>query len=387
MSETLLDAIGVLTSIQRWNLMPRVEVWSEAENIAYYTHLAYGISKLMNLDKEAISSILFRCLLKSFNKHYLSDIVVSTRESIKEIEYHAWEKIVDEAADISARLFPREIQKLVYGFMDYEGSYQSTEKEISEDIILFCQYESAKEECKINKSIYKTPQYDDKLAEIEKKTQGLKSKKSRYEEIYSWYNDSKFKKYINLIRQTKFVRRWNRINRTIESTVLAHTFVVSILAIIFSTLYKFDNGEKDDDLIYGSVLKALFHDIPESLTGDIITPVKSIIDNHVKIKWNGIEKLIIKKNFLAIAPTNIREDIEKYRVLADIGNPELFSFHSLVKECDRLALVMECLFERKAGKIGDEMSRAYEKYIALLQNSEWPRIREFTSQLLFDYPK
>ena len=83
MSDSLIDALGVLISIQRWNLMPRAEIWTEAENIGYYTHLAYAISRRQNFSDEMSHHVLLRCLLKSFNKHYLSDIPVDSREVVK----------------------------------------------------------------------------------------------------------------------------------------------------------------------------------------------------------------------------------------------------------------------------------------------------------------
>lgn len=77
--------------------------------------------------------------------------------------------------------------------------------------------------------------------------------------------------YLSLIRNLKHVRRWNRMNRFIESSVLAHTFLVALLALMFS-LNREDQfvDETGVDPHYHSILLALFHDATEIRTGDIL---------------------------------------------------------------------------------------------------------------------
>ena len=43
--ESLVCALRTLMTLQRWNFMPKIETWVEAENIAYVTHIAYVIAK------------------------------------------------------------------------------------------------------------------------------------------------------------------------------------------------------------------------------------------------------------------------------------------------------------------------------------------------------
>ncbi|MGA9108898.1 MAG: hypothetical protein ACLPSL_05660 [Smithella sp.] len=43
MKDTLVDAITSLFMIQRWNFLPRVETWVEAENVAYSAHIGFAL--------------------------------------------------------------------------------------------------------------------------------------------------------------------------------------------------------------------------------------------------------------------------------------------------------------------------------------------------------
>ena len=90
MAESFFESIRELLSIQRWNFVPRTDDWSEAENIAYHTHLALALSVCCAQNQNDTTRILYRCLLKSFNKHRLSDIPISTRDAIKNINEPTW---------------------------------------------------------------------------------------------------------------------------------------------------------------------------------------------------------------------------------------------------------------------------------------------------------
>ena len=191
--------------------------------------------------------------------------------------------------------------------------------------------------------------------------------------------------YIKAIRNLKYLRRWNRINRSIESNVLSHTYVVTLLTLMFTWMH-----EKNDDFGIEALQRALFHDVPEALTGDIITPVKDIIKREyptVKDLWTAIEDALARNPIKKLigASSNLSKYIDKNHLLEDVSDKEKDSASSLVKDCDRMALAIECIQEDLVAKIPLEMSRAYPDYLEDLQNSEWPHIREFAAKLATRY--
>jgi|GEM_PF-2313844 len=57
----------------------------------------------------------------------------------------------------------------------------------------------------------------------------------------------------------------------------------------------------------------------------------------------------------------------------------------LVKDCDMLALVLECLLEKVSGRLVGEMVPACSKYLNDLQNSEWSHVREFCTRVSVEF--
>jgi putative hydrolase of HD superfamily len=146
-----------------------------------------------------------------------------------------------------------------------------------------------------------------------------------------------------------------------------------------------------------AMLRALFHDIPESLTGDVITPVKDKINKvqrniDLKVKedvvttWDKVEDTLVE-DFVNKIPVNLKKDIETKELLKGLDGPEAYTVDSLVRECDRLALIIECLFEKEYGLQVREMNTAYDDYVKRLQNSEWTAMREYAVTLLLDFPR
>ncbi|MCE1188982.1 MAG: HD domain-containing protein [Ignavibacteria bacterium] len=391
MATTLLEALATIMSLKRWNLMPQVETWMESENIAYYTHIAFAIAKdELNLTNSEIEILLTRCLLKSFSKHTLSDVSVSSRNIIRQIDSDLWKHLINETARHSAALFPRLISGTLEKYLTYEGHYESLNsgvsletKDLIEELISYCQYKVAMEECSYNMVVFNTPRYKKIYADLQDEINKINPDYLiRFEKSFNSLKD-----YFDTIRHLKYLRRWNTINRSIESTVMGHTFVVAVFALLFSHLSREQKAaELDNEFIYSALLRALFHDVPESLTGDIITPVKEIIDKKRPNTIELVEEKLVAE-FIATVPEPVRKELVRLNLLVDFNDRDLFSVDSLVRTCDQMALVLECLFERRQGSRIVHMEKAYEANIVKLQNSEWPCVREYANELLLDYPK
>ena len=387
MRDTLVSALSTLSSLQRWNFLPRVETWVESENIAYMAHMGYAIAKTsLGFNEEQISILLTRILLKSFNKHYLSDIPVHSREILKNLDDgKIWEELVKEAAHKTSKLFPRskKVSLNYYKYLSHNGEYYQdiTLKEKIEELVKYLQYKTAYEECSINSQIYKN-YYEEIIKEIENKINKLNSRET-FEEGYKILEN-----YFYIIKKLKYIRRWNRINRLIESSVLTHTFIVSFLVMFFSDLSENEIKENNEEKNFRlkAILKAMFHDVPESLSGDLISPVKQALEKISPNAWKKVEKDLIEKQIIKKASEAIKQDFDTYKLLDELNDKDPYSIDSLVKYCDKLALVIECVFEKNRGMMADEMTIAFHNYINDLQNSEWRYIREFTRRIAVEFP-
>ncbi|HTW90334.1 MAG TPA: YfbR-like 5'-deoxynucleotidase [bacterium] len=389
MADTFVSAIGDLMRLQRWNVKPRVVFWNEAENVAYTAHVAYALGRIRGMSTTQLEHVLARTLLKSLNKHYLSDVLVDTRDELRKLDPEIWRRLVDKAADVTAALFPRDMLDYAKGYMTLDGNYgeqdgklePSRKKEI-EELITFAQYKVAIRECETNRHV-DPGRYVSAIRHIKTKISRIEGR-SELENSYK-----KIGAYVHQVENLKHLRRWNLLNRAVETSVLGHTFIVGLLALTVARQCKSvveANAHANVSPFLEAILRALFHDVPEAVTGDIVTPVKEIINTLNPKIVERLEKNMTK-DFVATLPGLMKRDVEDYNLLKELDDRKPYSVSSLVKACDRLALVLECLFETETGQVSTEMTSAYGSYITELQNSEWPPIRELCTRILLEHPR
>jgi putative hydrolase of HD superfamily len=83
---------------------------------------------------------------------------------------------------------------------------------------------------------------------------------------------SNLRNFIDLCGQLRFQTRWSHIHRVPKTSVLGHMLVVALLSYLFSL--EIGGCAKRR---YNNFFTGLFHDLPEVLTRDIISPVKRSI--------------------------------------------------------------------------------------------------------------
>lgn len=77
----------------------------------------------------------------------------------------------------------------------------------------------------------------------------------------------------NLCGQLRFQKRWSQTPRIPETSVLGHMFIVACYGYFFSVVLGACKARRQNDFFTG-----LFHDLPELLTRDIISPVKRSVE-------------------------------------------------------------------------------------------------------------
>jgi putative hydrolases of HD superfamily len=82
-----------------------------------------------------------------------------------------------------------------------------------------------------------------------------------------------YKKFIDLCGQLRFQIRWANLHRIPKTSVLGHSLFVAISSYLLSL--QINAGKKR---CYNNYFTGLFHDLPEVLTRDIISPVKRSIE-------------------------------------------------------------------------------------------------------------
>ena len=144
--------------------------------------------------------------------------------------------------------------------------------------------------------------------------------------------------FINLCGQLRFQRRWARVPRIPETTVLGHMLLVANMVFLHNMDVK-----ADDERIYRDYFTALFHDLPEVLTKDVITPIKTSIDGLDGL-LSEYEKEMMSEAVLPLLP---KEWHEEFRSL--VADPFDGPGGREIKVCDHLAAYMEAHVSERYG--------------------------------------
>lgn len=111
--------------------------------------------------------------------------------------------------------------------------------------------------------------------------------------------------FLMRIEQLRFQTRWNQTPRVPHTSVLGHCFFVAIITLLL---------ERETDVkmcpkrIYNNFFSALFHDLPESVTRDIISPVKQATDDLPSVV-KKIEDQIVKKELVPLMEDFYKDEI------------------------------------------------------------------------------
>ncbi|MEA2066440.1 MAG: YfbR-like 5'-deoxynucleotidase [Thermotogota bacterium] len=353
----LMELATNLFTMFRWNNTPTMLRTNEAENAFASAQFALLMSNLARESSMSINEkeLLERIVLKELPKCVLSDISVDTKLLIRDLDPEKWNAVYNSAVSEVVEYLP-ETKKLQFSSIIHRAKDDSLEgKIISASDLL-----SARLEAGLHNRIF--PEY---YGEI------IKSLDDRL----SQYND--FKPYKNLINSRWFdtykesiivllrAVRWNRLNRNVKTTVAGHSFYVALIGFLLS--YVEESNQLDEVEV---IKRSLLHDIPESLTGDIITPTKQ--------KVTGFEELVERVEEVMVTNKLLNDMPEK--LISEFKNKILKPFEGingkLVRAADLTAAIVECLMEIKSGNNQMSFRIALNNMLDQLDESEFSSVKE-----------
>lgn len=347
----IIDYIFSSASIQRWNDYPRMVDLVELDKQAHKFIIAYFIAKFEN-------DINFTHLIEAGIFEFLRRVVVTDirpdvfrkalQKKSKEINSWVISKLKPSIETIDNGVF---LQK----FEEFLKNPEIYKKE--RFILKAASYLATKWEFSI---VYQTSQF---LSDIED------VKKSVDEELEDYYEliavrkialNKKLSKIVDLSGRLRFQKRWAQTPRIPETSVLGHMLTVAIFSYFFSLEVK-----ACDKRLQNNFFTALFHDLPEALTRDIISPVKYSVDELSEIIAEyEVEK--IEDAILPNIPENIRDEFSyilgiydgikeefankikidgKIEIVDDISKYNIDKYEAIdglaLKQCDKLSAFVE----------------------------------------------
>ena len=188
-------------------------------------------------------------------------------------------------------------------------------------------------EAKTNHSAYENI-YDLPLKELKK---SLKEQKETLKSLDILLSHKGYKKYLTQIRRLSHSMRWSGESKLLPISVMAHLVEVTFISYIIASIENHDKKDSIDTL--EMLLRSIYHDIPEAITGDIINPTKKSVPGFAEV-LEKVEKAMLDDYLFCHAPKNFKTEIERY-----IFQPFDEKEGKLVKYSDIFAALFEAKIE------------------------------------------
>ncbi len=254
----------------------------------------------------------------------LSDINAWTRDYITSINAKIYEQVEEEALKKIFSLPWIDSIKL-----DIQQTLSSSFQK--EDLILQAARKySAWCECQVNAKVY-LETFEVPLGIIENELEELSK---QLVSMNLLLKNENYKKYLTHIRRLSHSIRWSWENRLVPISVMAHLVIVAMITY-FIAMIEDEKWQKYD--LKKMLFTALYHDIPEAITGDIISPVKNSVPWFAEVIDQAEKNMLGDYLFCHIEP-HYKEYISQ------------FMFHPFESEDGKMvkyADILSALYEAK----------------------------------------
>ncbi|GHV08462.1 hydrolase [Campylobacterota bacterium] len=289
----LIRTLYNAASIQRWNDYPRLVELTELDKQAHKFIIAFFLSSYEDhIDKQAlIEAGIFEFLRRSFVTDIRPDVYRRVIED-KKTEINSWflEQIKLYIPAINNDNF---VAKMTTYF-ENEDIYKNERKLLAAAHYLATRYEF--------NIVYHSGQF---LSDIDVLKQSLHSEITQflhYKGVVEIALETNLAKIVDLCGRLRFQIRWSQTPRLPKTSVLGHQLIVALFSYFYSI--KIDACKTR---LVNNFYCALFHDLPEVLTRDIISPVKRSVDGLEHLIGN-YEVELIQNRILPLINENIRDD-------------------------------------------------------------------------------
>ena len=315
------------TNMHRWNDHLRTLDLSELDKQAHKAAIAWVLGKC---EEDAGSELDWHIVIEHTLFSFLQRIALT---DLKPQVFHRIEE--EKAYDVSRYIlaeFDRNVPHTDPGFRDRFSEYLFSDKSSREDaIIRAAHYLATKWEFdtiyEVNRSVYGI---DDTKKEIDAQI-GQHSDLAGVKRLMSGHSD--LGDFIDVVGQLRFQQRWARTPRIPKTTVLGHSLLVADMVYLNDC-----DGGISGKQVYSDFYTALFHDLPEVLTKDVITPVKTSVSGLPDL-LEGIEHEMMEERIMPLIPEGWRDELRfmAYDPFADAPGRN----GKEIKACDWLAAWME----------------------------------------------
>lgn len=373
-TKTLISTIYEAASIQRWN--DHIRPWvgfTELDKQAHKMFYAYVLAKC---EGEGVD---YQKLIEGGIFEFFHRIIVT---DIKPPIYH---KLVKEkGAQLNEWVFTQLeniLSPVEDGFFERMKKYyrDDTYAALEKEILRAAHYQASYFEFQV-------------IYPLNKETYGIETvKKDMISGLagcdtfdgYKYFMGSPYlKEFLKLLGKLRYQQRWSKASRVPNTFVMGHMLVVATLSYLASLEAKACPKRCENNFFGG-----LFHDMPEALTRDIVSPVKSGVEGLDDI-IRSIEEEQVESTIYPLLPRDWHEQIRYFiqdefssKVIKDkkievVTSDEISENYNtdefspidgqIIRCCDHLSAFMEAYLSIEYGVCPNALMSGYknlrEKY-------------------------
>lgn len=174
-----------------------------------------------------------------------------------------------------------------------------------------------------------------------------------------------------LMARMRYITRWGLMRNSFSENIQEHSHQVAVLAhalaLIRRDVLKLDGPDPDR-----CAVAALYHDVTETLTGDLPTPIK-YHNPEIKNAYKQVER-IASERLLSMLPEELRSS---YQALIMEEDKQV---KPIIKAADKLSAYIKCIEEQKAGN--KDFDSAAEQTLASIRSMDLPELAWFVENCL-----
>lgn len=147
--------------------------------------------------------------------------------------------------------------------------------------------------------------------------------------------------FFAMLSRMKYINRWGLMRNTIQENIAEHSLETAMIAHALAVINNiYFHGDRNPEKI---ALYAMYHDVPEIITGDLPTPVK-YFDSEIKKSYDVVESVAVS-HLLHAMPEEMAEVYQNIIDEKQIREED----KKLVKAADKISALIKCIEERKMG--------------------------------------
>lgn len=379
MEKNLILKIFEGFSIQRWNDLIRPFELVEMDKAGEKMVLAYIIGKFEENKGKKIDWhwMIYASLFDLLRKIALCDIKAPVQQMLKKEFPEEYLRLNEWVLSQYSNLMD---ENLFSEFSDYVYEKSGT-KSISDELKRTVRvYEAAHKFATIRElEMISVVNEKERLSDIKTELEEQIQPYLEFEGLQKLMTHQKAFKFVLKIEQLRFQTRWNQTPRVPATSVLGHCFYVAIMTLL---LGRESNPNMCRQRVINNFFSALFHDLPESVTRDIISPVKQATDDLPNIV-KKIENEIVSKELVPLMEDFFVNQVIYYtsdefsnRIQDEAGIIQIVSYEELnekyndekfqpidgklVRICDHMSALMEANISIKHGITSEHLEVGLE---------------------------